>query len=300
MYSQRAAASPYLPANPVRIRSLSKAVGVELLGLDPQTLTEEGFATIRHMLDTRGAILVRDWGPSDDELIAFSRRFGELELAPIDAQGRLSPPGRPEILITSNFEDADGRPVGTLGASASAWHADMSYREFPPDYSVSHALVVPAAGGGTWLSTMADAYDVLPADLKRAIAGRRLKHDATYNSSGGVRPGRVATDDPLAAEGAIHPLVCRHPGSGRPVLYLGRRRNAYIVGLPVAESDALLDRLWAYATRPELTYAHRWQAGDVLMWDNRSILHRRDAFTGTDLRLMHRTQVCCSAKPVAA
>jgi taurine dioxygenase len=98
--------------------------------------------------------------------------------------------------------------------------------------------------------------------------------------------------------GTFHPAICRHRPSGRDVLYLGRRRNAYVEGLERADSEALLDALWAHATRDEYCYKHHWRVGDVLIWDNRTTLHRRDPFDATAWRLMHRTQVRGKARPV--
>ena len=105
-----------------------------------------------------------------------------------------------------------------------------------------------------------------------------LKHDGTYNSGGYVRQGVTAVDDPVTSPGVYHPLVCTHPETERRALYLGRRRNAYIGGLPLAESEALLDELWSYATRDEFAWHNEWRVGDLVLWDNRCTMHRRDPF----------------------
>jgi alpha-ketoglutarate-dependent taurine dioxygenase len=139
----------------------------------------------------------------------------------------------------------------------------------------------------------------LPEALKRRITGRRVKHDGTYNSGGYVREGVVATDDPREAAGTYHPMVCTHPETGRKGLYLGRRRNAYIEGLSLAESDALLDEVWHHATRDELTWYNAWRIGDVVLWDNRCTMHRRDPFDASSRRIMHRTQMKGESRPVA-
>jgi taurine dioxygenase len=126
-----------------------------------------------------------------------------------------------------------------------------------------------------------------------------LKHDGTYNSGGYLRQGVTAGDDPMTSPGAWHPLVCMHPETGRRTLYLGRRRNAYIQGLPLAESEALLDELWAIATREEFAWWNQWQVGDLVLWDNRSTMHRRDPFDPATRRVMHRTQIKSEMRPVA-
>jgi taurine dioxygenase len=135
------------------------------------------------------------------------------------------------------------------------------------------------------------AYETLPAGMKKRIAGLRAIHDATYNSAGMMRKGMKEVTDPREAPGARHPLVILHPDTGRPALFLGRRRNSSIVGMALGESDALLDELWAHATRSELTFKQVWQRHDLILWDNRCTLHRRDAFDPEARRVMHRTQI---------
>ena len=152
----------------------------------------------------------------------------------------------------------NGEPIGSLGAGEATWHTDMSYLESPPKASMLFALEVPPAGGNTYFCGMYHAYDSLPEPLRRRIEGRMLKHDGTYNSGGYLRQGVSAVDDPVTSAGAYHPLVCTHPETKRRGLYLGRRRNAYIQGLPLAESEALLDELWSIATREEFTWHNKW------------------------------------------
>jgi alpha-ketoglutarate-dependent taurine dioxygenase len=157
---------------------------------------------------------------------------------------------------------------------------------------------VPATGANTSFCSMYAIYDALPAALKQRIATLQIKHDGTYNSGGYLRQGVTATDDPRTSPGAVHPLVCTHPDTGRQMLYLGRRRNAYLVGLELSESEALLNELWQYAERPEFSWEHVWQVGDLVMWDNRCTMHRRDPFDDSARRVMHRTQIKGSARPV--
>lgn len=226
---------------------------------------------------------------SDEALMAFSRQFGELDRAPIGA-GRDAWSPESFVTVISNIE-VDGKPIGGLGASEAAWHTDMSYNERPPSASVLYAVEVPPAGGDTWFCDMRRAYETLPAELRRRIEGLSCVHDASRNSAGELRRGFADTSDPRQTVGAVHPLVRTHPETGRKALFLGRRRNAYVVGLELAESEALLDALWAHATRPEHVWIQRWRAGDVVMWDNRATMHRRDAFDPASRRLMRRTQL---------
>jgi len=161
-----------------------------------------------------------------------------------------------------------------------------------------YALEVPPEGGKTGFVNMYDAYQALPLTLKERITGLWVKQDGTYNSGGYVRAGVTPSDDPREAPGTIHPLVCTHPETGRKCLYLGRRRNAYIGGLELAESEALLDELWGFVERPEFAWEHVWRVGDLVLWDNRCTMHRRDPFDASSRRIMHRTQIKGSAAPV--
>jgi taurine dioxygenase len=160
-----------------------------------------------------------------------------------------------------------------------------------------YSLEIPPAGGNTSFCTMYGVYEALPEALKDRIAGLKIKHDGTYNSGGYVRQGVTPTDDPRTSPGAVHPLVCTHPNTGRRMLYLGRRRNAYLAGLELAESEALLDELWGFVDRPEFAWEHVWRVGDLVLWDNRCTMHRRDSFDPHSRRIMHRTQVKGEQRP---
>ncbi len=281
------------------ISPLTAAVGAEVTGVDLAQMDEAAFAAIEQAWHRHSALLFRGQRLGDDDLLRFSRRFGELDPPPVNEHGRQSPPGYPDIYVVSNVLDAAGRPIGSLGAGEAVWHTDMSYLELPPDASMLYALEVPPSGGDTWLCGMQAAWETLPEALKVKVRGRRIKHDGTYNSCGYLRQGVEPTDDPHKAPGAWHPAVCRHPVTGAPLLYLGRRRNSYVEGLSPAESDALLDALWTHIARPELRYEHKWRVGDLLLWDNRSTMHRRDPFDATSRRIMHRTQIKGRRRPQA-
>jgi taurine dioxygenase len=243
-------------------------------------------------------LLFRGQTLTDQDLIAFSKKLGSLDLAPIQESGRRFVEGYPEIYVVSNVME-NGVPIGSLGAGEATWHTDMSYLQDPPKASILYALEVPASGGFTYFNNMYSAYESLPGGLKRRIEGLRLKHDATYNSGGYVRQGTTAVDDPVMSPGTFHPLVCTHPESRRKLLYLGRRRNAYIEGLSLADSEALLDQLWSFATREELAWHNEWRVGDLVLWDNRCTMHRRDPFDANSRRVMHRTQIKGEIRPSA-
>jgi taurine dioxygenase len=270
----------------------------EIKGIDLRTVSHNDFAAVYEAWITHQVLLFRGQTLSDADLIAFSRRFGDLDHAPVQENGQRFVEGMPEIYVVSNVVE-NGVTIGSLGAGEAAWHTDMSYLPEPPKASMLYALEVPASGGDTSFCDMYGALETLPGAMCERITGMRVKHDGTYNSGGFVRAGVTPTDDPREAPGTLHPLVCLHPESGRPMLYLGRRRMAYIEGLELAESEALLDQIWAHATAPALTWSHRWRVGDLVLWDNRCTMHRRDPFDASARRVMHRTQVRGAAPPSA-
>jgi taurine dioxygenase len=273
-----------------------KSLGAEVRGIDLRNLDDAQFASLlRAWLDNL-VLLIRDQSLSDAELIAFSRRLGDLDLAPIQETGRRFVEGLPELYIVSNVVK-DGTPIGSLGNGEAVWHTDMSYVEVPPQASALYALEVPPTGGDTSFVNMYAVYDSLADDLKARIAGLRVKHDGTYNSGGFLRQGVTPTDDPRTAPGTLHPLVYVHPETGRPALYLGRRRNAYVDGLPLDESEALLDELWASVDGERFGWTNVWRKGDLVLWDNRCTMHRRDSFDPSTRRVMHRTQIKGTVRP---
>jgi taurine dioxygenase len=274
------------------------ALGAEVGGVDLRRISDVDFTAIHRAWLENLVLLFRGQTLNNDDLTGFSRRFGKLDLAPIQENGRRFVEGHPEIYVVSNVIE-NGVAIGSLGAGEAVWHTDMSYLEDPPKASMLYAIEIPPAGGNTGFTNMYQAYEELPEALKRRVAGLRVKHDGTYNSGGFVRQGVTATDDPREAPGTYHPIICMHPETGRKCLYLGRRRNAYLEGLELAESEAMLDEVWGYATRDELTWYNTWRVGDVVLWDNRCTMHRRDPFDPSSRRIMHRTQMKGEARPVA-
>ncbi len=266
------------------------ALGAEIQNVDLKNLSDQEFSQIHHAWLDHLVILFRRQQLALEDLIAFSRRFGELDWAPVQETGRRFVEGHPEIYVVSNVIE-NGVPIGSLGAGEAVWHTDMSYQEHPPKASMLYALEIPPAGGDTHFCNMYRAYESLPDALRQRAACLTLKHDGTYNSGGYVRQGVAPTDDPMSSAGVYHPLVPTHPETGRRALYLGRRRNAYIGGLPLAESEALLDELWSYATLDSIAWRNEWQPGDVVLWDNRCTMHRRDAFDPNSRRILYRTQI---------
>ena len=275
------------------IKNLDAALGAEISGIDlSAAIAASEVATIEDIWRERLVVVFHGQTLTDPQLIAFSRNFGELDPPGPNPYGEPFLKQHPELNVISNVVEK-GKPIGNLGDGEAVWHADMTYVEMPPKAAMLHALEVPPpeAGGNTYFANMFAAYASLPAELKQAAEGRTAVHDASTNSAGMLRKGYQEVTDVRQTLGAHHPLVRVEPKTGRKALFLGRRPNAYVVGLGVPESEALLDALWAHATQPRFAMCHKWKVGDLLMWNNLSVLHRRDPFDPKTRRVMHRSQI---------
>lgn len=276
----------------IEVIPLKPGIGADIEGISLASISDEEFEQVYRAWLDHQVIRFRNQPLSDGELQAFSRRFGPLGERPL---GRMPEAERRKIenryvTILSNIV-VDGKPIGGLGSGEAAWHSDMTYVETPPPASVLLGIEVPDSGGDTYFASQYAAYEAIPDDLKDRVKGLGIRHNAAHTSVGKLRPGFEAFDSPLDAPGTVHPIVQTHAETGLRCLYLGRRDWAYVPGLELAESEALLDELWSYATLPDNVWRQQWRANDVVIWDNRCILHRRDAFDQADRRLMKRCQV---------
>jgi taurine dioxygenase len=275
------------------VRNLDAPLGAEIAGVDvSKPLPQAAIDAIEAAWRERLVVVMHGQKLSDPQLVAFSSRFGELDPPGPNPYGEPFLKEHPELNVISNVVE-DGKPIGNLGDGEAVWHADMTYVEVPPKAAMLHALEVPPpeAGGNTHFANMFAAYETLPADLKKAAEGTSAVHDASRNSAGMLRKGYKEVTDVRETVGARHPLVRTDARTGRKALFLGRRPNAYVLGLSVPESEALLDALWAHATQPRFAMCHEWQVGDLLMWNNLSVLHRREPFDPSTRRVMHRSQI---------
>jgi taurine dioxygenase len=275
------------------IKNLDAPLGAEVAGIDvSKPLPLADIDAIENVWRERLVVVFHDQSLTDPQLIAFSKNFGELDPPGPNPFGEPFLKQHPELNVISNVVE-NGKPIGNLGDGEAVWHADMTYVEVPPKAAMLHALEVPPpeAGGNTYFGNMFAAHEALPAELKRAVEGKIAIHDASRNSAGMLRKGYKEVTDVRQTVGARHPLVRTDPATGRKALFLGRRPNAYVVGLGVDESEALLDALWAHATQPRFAMCHEWRVGDLLIWNNLSVLHRRDPFDPTTRRVMHRSQI---------
>ena len=281
----------------LEVKPMTKTFVADITGMDVRHLSDEAFEQLYAAWLGYGVLRLRNQRIDEDQLQAFSARFGPLEEIPF---GRISEADKAKVknrYVTqlSNIL-VDGKPIGGLGNAEAAWHSDMTYVETPPPASVLLGVEIPPAGGDTYFADQYAAYEALPEDLRARVADLTIKHDAAHTSIGKLRPGFDSFDDPRDAPGAIHPILQIHEETGRKALYLGRREWAYIPGLSLEESESLLDELWSYAALPAIVWQQKWQPYDLIIWDNRRVLHRRDDFDPQSRRLMKRCQVL--ARPV--
>jgi len=291
----------------LRVVPTGAALAAEIRGIDLSLpVPEDVKAALRQAWADHLVLLIRGQRLTDDQLLDTSAIFGPPHAAAsrkyhleaghaVDDSYQISK--HASITIISNL-DASGRPVldnGGLGSYEVVWHTDNSYVKVPPAGSMLYALEVPLNGGGdTSFNNQYRACEDLPEDLQRAIEGKYQVHDSSRNSAGVLRPGVKLPATPEEVEGPTHPLVRVHPVTGRRALYLGRRRawpSNYIVGIPNADSERLLDRLWAHATQPQYAWTHRWRVGDIVLWDNRCCMHYRTEVDVAQRRVMHRTTI---------
>lgn len=273
----------------------SPALGAEILGVDlSQPLDDATLSELRALWLEHLVLLFRNQTVTDEDFVRFSGYFGDCDKAPPNEAANVTSdgyvPDLPEITIISNVV-VDGVEIGSLGSGECAWHTDMSYNPEPAMASALYAVEIPKDGGETSFLNMYAAYETLPDSLKAALKGKTAIHDATYTSAGTLRKGVTPPSDVTQTPGAHHPILRRHPETGRTALFLGRRTNAYIPGLPIPESESLLDAVWAHAEQDRFVWSHQWRLGDVLLWDNRCLMHRRGEFDPEDRRIMHRTQL---------
>ncbi len=280
----------------MRFEQVGQSFVAEVMDVDLGRISDGEFRVLYKAWLEFGVLRIRGQSLNDGELQRFSNRFGPLEEIPY---GKISEEEKQKIknryvTVISNIE-VDGKPIGGLGNKEATWHSDMTYIEDPPPASILMSLEVPELGGDTHFSDQKAAYLSLPNELVSRIENLSIKHNAAHTSVGDLRRGFDPIKDPREAPGAIHPIVRTHDETQEKMLYLGRRELAYVVGFALEESEQLLNEVWRYAAMSENVWTQQWEIGDVIIWDNRRVLHRRDGFDQSQRRLMKRCQVMSSA-----
>lgn len=285
----------------ITITPLTPHFAADISGVNLQSITDEAFADVYRAWLDYGVLRFRDQALTDVQLQTFSARFGPLEEAPLGLmpEAERKKIKHPYVTTLSNIL-VDGKPIGGLSNAEATWHSDMTYNENPPPASILLGIEIPPQGGDTHFANQYAALEALPQPLKKRIAILTIKHNAAHTSIGKLRPGYKPFDDPRDAPGAVHPIIRTHNETGKAALYLGRREWAYIPELSLADSEAILDELWSYAALEENVWQQHWRPNDVIIWDNRCVLHRRDDFDANARRLMRRCQVLSPATSATA
>ena len=274
------------------IRPFTEVLGAEVVGFDMRVpLDDADFATIAEAFDRHSVLVFRDQQKLDPAShVAFSRRFGPLE---IHVQEKFLLPGHPELLCVSN-EFRNGEPIGLVDAG-KYWHSDLSYKPEPSMGSLLHSRILPAEGGDTLFATQHAAYDTLPAAMQRRLDPLTAEHsylarNAAQRAKSTLRPDLSEAQKQTVLP-TVHPVVRVHPGTGRKALFVSEGFTTRIMELPEDESRDLLTEIWAHQTQDQFIYRHHWIEGDLVMWDNRAVMHLATGCPPDMPRTLYRTTI---------
>jgi taurine dioxygenase len=275
----------------IDIRPFDAPLGAEVIGLDlSEPVSDADFARIHRAHLDHHVLVFRDQRITPRQQIDFSRRFGPLQ---IHVLHQFLLKDHPEILIVSNIVE-NGQPIG-LGDAGHYWHSDLSYKEHPSLGSMLHAQELPAEGGDTLFANQHRAWDGLPVALKTAVEGRRAEHWYLCKYAELQRRNPWRPDLTQAQIDAVppvsQPIVRTHPETGRQALFVSEHFTTRVLDMPEDESRALLAELFAHSTRDEFVYRHQWQPGDMVFWDNRSLMHLAGGTPDHLRRRLNRTTI---------
>ncbi len=270
--------------------AMGKHLGAEIRGADlAQPLTDAAFQRILDLIHAHCVVFFRGQKLSPEQLVAFSKRFGELD---IHHMSEHLFPDLPWLRVLSNEKKADGSTKG-ITRGGMHWHSDLSYKNVPALVTLLHGIVCPPEGADTQFASMYAAYDALPEATKQKIKGAVAVNDRNFRYSELYPNRKPLTAEQIAKVPPVeHPLVRIHPATKKPCLFLSKDVTSHIIGWSVEDSRKLIDECEALATRADMIYSHKWREGDLVIWDNRCLLHRAtpyefDRYT----RTLHRTQV---------
>jgi alpha-ketoglutarate-dependent 2,4-dichlorophenoxyacetate dioxygenase len=281
-------------------RPLHPLFGVEIVGIDLTTLDDATFIAIRAEFEAHSLLLFRDQSLDDAAQVAFSERFG-----PLETTVKANPAGGTYFARQSNLDIETGAVIPSedrrmiYQKANYFWHTDSSFKRVPALCSLLSARIVPPEGADTEFATMRAAYDALPEDTKRRLDGLVAMHSLQHSRSL-VDPDVLTQDQRDEVPPVPQTLVRTNPVNGRKAVYVGAHA-ASIVGWPSAEGSAFLKELTEFATQQRFVYRHKWRVGDLVVWDNRALLHRATAYDGAKYkRLMQRTTVAGDAPTVVS
>jgi len=278
----------------VEYAKLSPHTGVEILGVDmSQPVPQETIAEIYKLFLDHCVILFRNQSLTQEDLVRATGQFGRCADydRPMDLRSDTQRRTLPQVMLITNIRE-DGKPIGALPDGEMWFHHDMIHSELPHKATLLYSVEIPSWGGETLFSNLYAAYETLPDDLKEVLRGRMALNAFNYGSRFKGDPEGLAT-----RKQAVHPALYKHEESGRTAVYLDRLMTHSLIGLPEAESDAVLERIFDHIENEEFIYEHKWRKGDLLMWDNRSSIHARKDFPADQTRLMWRTTLAGDVRP---
>ncbi|MEE2821994.1 MAG: TauD/TfdA family dioxygenase [Acidobacteriota bacterium] len=274
---------------------LSRNLGAQISGVDlSKPFNDSAWTQILDAFHQHQILLFRDQILTSEQHIAFSRRFGDLEIHVCE---QYLMPEHPEILLLTNEQDEKGKRV-SIADGGSGWHSDLSYMKRPSLGSLLYAVRVPETGGDTEWANMYMAYETLSEETKKRLEGLKAVHQFDQRSNPRLPPPNLKYRDEHSEElkaltpDVEHPIVRTHPITGRKSLFISLRFTIDIVGMG-ADGTPLLDELFVHLDRPEFRYRHEWQQGDLMIWDNRCTNHRArgGVVELPQVRRLHRTTV---------
>jgi taurine dioxygenase len=277
----------------IELRQIDGQFAFEAIGAPIWSLfDDETVRTLDNTLSRHGVLVFRRQSVSEKELVNFSNLFGAAEKI---VRADWASANYPEVTRISNMRNSAGDPIGGLGSGELEWHTDQSYMASPATGAILYGVEVPLGGPDTMWANLALAYDTLPDAVRKTIDGRRgifsyAKRVSAYDQETTPEEVRQKTPD------VYHPLVNTHPETGQKAMYLDPATTVGIEGIPEDEGLSILQELAIHAASPAFVYRHVWQPGDVIMWDNGFLLHRRDAFATDQNRLLKRTTIRLSEK----
>jgi len=257
-------------------RPISWRLGSEILGLDlkrSDEISDDSFRAMWKLLGERGILLFRKQGLNHDQHLAFTRRFGPLAVTGLTS--RYAPEGYPDIFTVTNIKK-NGERSETENA-AQQWHSDQTFLQVPARASMLRCELTPQFGGDTMFADLTHVYDDLSDGLKATLEPLRAFHSLFCTRSKVMKGRKTLSDDELkrveGEQGAMQPVVLRHPDTGRKALYINEQCVDHFEGWSIEDSRPILEYLYKLAEHPKYTYRHRWQPGDIVFWDNRCTQH---------------------------
>jgi taurine dioxygenase len=286
----------------LRTQPLRENFGLEVSDVDLAMIDTPTVDAVRELWRRNPLVLFRRQSLTNQELLAFSRNFGTLD---VNIGGHAPNEFDPELLYVSNLVRADGALVGGLGSNELLWHTDQIYRDTPASGSIFYGVEMPDGAGRTSWCNMALAYEMLPDNLREQVDGRRAvcrygtpkplstfmagNEDMTFRRD--AKSDSDIRDIESRTPAVTHDMVLENASNGQRALYLSPNHTEAVEGLNDAEGRALIDALLAHALRDDFIYTHDWRNGDVMLWDNARLLHRRDEFDARLPRLAKRTTI---------